>query len=91
MQSPQKIQILHKLFLDPVENTETTEAAEPVVPEEVEVTETVETIEITEVATDMSYTEVPEEIEAVAPRENEKQSENCSTCTDHTTWITPER
>ena len=44
-------------------------------------TETVETIEITEVATDTSCTEVPEEIEAVTPRENQEQSENCSTCT----------
>ena len=43
--------------------------------------ETVDTIEITEVATDANCTVVPEEIEAVAPRENEEQSENCSTST----------
>ena len=44
-------------------------------------TETVDMIEIAEVATDANCTVVPEEIEAVAPRENEEQSENCSTCT----------
>ena len=68
------------VFVDPVEDTETTEVSEPVVPEEVEVTETVDTIEITEVATEANCTDVPEEIKAVAPRENEEQSESCSTC-----------
>ena len=65
--------------VQPVENTENTVVSEPVAPEEVEVTETVETVEIAEVKTDTTCTEVPKEIEAVAPRENEEQSGNCST------------
>ena len=38
-----------------------------------------DTIEITEVATDANYRVTPEEIEAVAPRENKEQNKNCST------------
>ena len=67
-----------KQAVEPVENTETTDVLGPVAPEEVKVTETVQTIEIAEVVTDTTCTEVPKEIEAVAPRENEEQSENCS-------------
>ena len=67
-------------FVDPAEDTETTGVSEHVVPEEVEVTETADTIEITEVTTDTNCTEVPEEIEAIAPREDEEQSESSSTC-----------
>ena len=69
------------VMIDPAEDTETTEVSEHVAPKEIEVTETADTIEITEVATDANCTVVPEEIEAAAPRENEEQSENCSTST----------
>ena len=70
--------ISQAVLVDPAEDTETTEVSEHVVPEEVEVTETADTIEITEVATHANYTAIPEEIKAVASREN-VQSENCST------------
>ena len=40
-----------------------------------------ETVEITEVNPEANCTDVPKEIEVVAPRENEKQSEQCCTCT----------
>ena len=68
-------------LVDPTEDTETTEVSEHTVPEEIEVTGTADTIEIAEVATDANCTVIPEEIEAVAPRENKEQSENCSTST----------
>ena len=68
------------VFVDLAEDTESTEVSEPVVPEEVEVTEMVDTIEITEVNSEVNCTDVPEKIKAVAPRENKKQSEKCSTC-----------
>ena len=71
--------ISQAVLVDLAEDTETTEVPEHAVPEEIEVTETAETIEITEVATDANCTVIPEEIEAVAPRENEEQNENCST------------
>ena len=67
--------ISQAILVDLAEDTETTEGSEHVVPEEIEVTETADTIEITEVGT--------EEIEAVAPREDEEQSESCPTNTTH--------
>ena len=71
--------ISQAILVDPAEDTENTEVSEQAVPEEIKVTETADTIEITEVATDANCTAVPEDIEAVTPRENEEQSENCST------------